>query len=50
MSDEIKVPEGSDGQKQYWPGDKQLQPGETTCPEKDKGNREHETTTIPVVQ
>lgn len=52
MSDEkkIQVPEGSDGQQQYWPGDKQLQPGETTCPDKDKGTREHEEIKIPEVR
>lgn len=48
MSDEIKVSEGSEGQKQYWPGDKQLQPGEKT--DKDVGTREPEKTTIPEVQ
>lgn len=50
MPEKIKVPEGSDGQEQYWPGDKQLKPGVKQCPDEDKGTRDHEETTIPEVQ
>ena len=51
MCDEIKVPEGSAGQQQYWPGDKQLKPQDSgPAPEKDQGTREPEETKIPKVQ